>query len=119
MANPLCHFEFICSDVQKSKEFYGAVFDWEFEDVEAGLPYSLVRPGIGPEGHMMGTPPEMPHSGLCAFFLVDDVNEVLLQVTEAGGLIICPAVNIPNVGSYGMFADPEGVIVGVFKPKAQ
>jgi predicted enzyme related to lactoylglutathione lyase len=116
MANPLCHFEFICSDVEKSKEFYSKVFDWEFRDVDMSMPYTLVRAGDGPSGHMMGTPPEMPHQGLCAFFQVDDVSETLLQVTEAGGLIICPATGIPNVGSYGMFADPEGVIVGLFNP---
>ena len=28
MANHICHFEFMCNDVAKAKEFYGKVFDW-------------------------------------------------------------------------------------------
>lgn len=40
MPNPICHWELMVNDAQKSKAFYRKVFDWKFDETSS-------RPGVG------------------------------------------------------------------------
>ena len=49
MPNPLCHFELMASDPNRAKAFYGAIFDWKFDD--SSMPgYTLIHTGAEPGG---------------------------------------------------------------------
>ena len=37
MANPFVHVELTTTDSKRSKEFYGKLFDWRFEEVPVGI----------------------------------------------------------------------------------
>ena len=114
MGAPLCHFEFMTDNPEKCKAFYTKVLGWEF--VDCGMPgYTMVRTGGKPEGGMMQRPPQAPHPALNVYFMVDDIEAVLDKVTKSGGTVIVPKTPIPNLGSFAIFADPEGIVVGVFK----
>ena len=114
MANPLCHFEFQTANVEKCKAFYGAVFDWSFDD--ASMPgYTLVKPGAEPSGGIFPKPDEAPSPALNVYFQVDDVDATLAQVQAHGGTVIIPTTEIPNVGWFAMIADPEGIVIGLLK----
>ena len=116
MGNPLCHWEFMVNDVEKSKAFYGKVFDWEFD--ESSYPgYCLVKTGKDPEGGMMKKPPEAPCTSLSQYFLVDDIDATLAKAQELGASVALPKMEIPNVGFAGMFVDPDGIPVGLFETK--
>ena len=115
MANHICHFEFMCNDVAKTKEFYGKVFDWKFEETSSPMPYTMVRTGQAPEGGVMAKPPEAPHPSLNIYFLVDDVSATLEKATQAGGTVVVPKTDIPQIGAFGFFCDPDGIVVGVFQ----
>jgi len=115
MANPLCHFEIMTGDPDKCKDFYGSVFEWGYDN--ATLPgYSLVDAGCEPTGGIFKKPDVAP--GPCAniYFQVDDIDATLKKVEEAGGTVIVPNTEIPGVGHFGMFTDPEGIAVGVMQP---
>jgi predicted enzyme related to lactoylglutathione lyase len=103
------------NDVAKAKEFYGKVFDWKFEDTTDPMPYTMVRTGQAPEGGIMAKPPEAPHPSLNVYFLVDDVDATLAKATEAGGQVVVPKMDIPKIGAFGFFSDPDGIVVGVFQ----
>ena len=47
---------------------------------------------------------------------VEDVAESLKKVESLGGKTIVPAVEIPT-GIFAWFSDPEGNVVGLWKPK--
>jgi uncharacterized protein len=49
MANPFVHVELTTRELEKSKEFYGKLFDWRFETVPAGpdSTYTLIKVGEG------------------------------------------------------------------------
>ena len=114
MPNPLCHFELMTNDLQKCKAFYGQVFDWQFDD--SSMPgYTLINAGAEPSGGVFPKPPEAPCPCLNVYFQVNDVDATLAKATEHGGSVIVPKSPIPNVGEFAIFADPEGVVVGVFK----
>ena len=114
MPNPLCHFEFMANDPAKCKEFYGAVFDWQFDD--SSMPgYTLINAGAEPSGGVFPKPGEAPGPCLNVYFLVDDVDATLAKATKRGATVIVPKSEIQGVGEFALFADPEGVTVGLFK----
>jgi len=116
MANPLVHFELMVSNPEKAKEFYGKVFDWEFNDTE--MPgYTMIKTGTDPGGGMMKKPDEAPHFALSVYYLVDDIDETMKKAEAAGGRVGMPKTEIPNVGFFGFFFDPDGIPVSVFQNK--
>ena len=114
MANPLCHFEFMTDDEEKCKAFYGAVFDWSFDN--SSMPgYTLIQTGSQPGGGVMKRPAEAPEPAFNAYFLVDDMDATLAKIAEAGGTIVVPKTPIPKVGYYAIFLDPEHICLGLFQ----
>ena len=47
---------------------------------------------------------------------VDDLQSYLNRAEELGGKTLVPPVEIPT-GSFAWMADPDGNIVGLWKPK--
>ena len=101
-------------DPEKLQAFYGKVFDWTFKHEMED--YTFIATGQDPGGGLMKKPPEAPMPAMYVYFLVDDVSATLKKVEEAGGKMIVPKTPIPNMGAFGMFADPEGIVVGIFEP---
>ncbi len=117
MANPLCHFELMSSDPAKCRDFYGAVFDWTFDD--SSMPgYALIHTGQEPTGGVFAKPPQAPQPCLNVYFTVTDIDDTLNRATSHGGTVIVPKTPIPGVGHFAMFADPEGIVVGVMQPQS-
>ena len=115
MGNPLCHFEFMVSDVEKSKAFYGKIFDWKFSDYGA-MDYVMINTGFEPGGGMMKKPDRAPHFGLDSYFMVDSIDETLEKAVAAGASPGLPKMEIPNTGWWAMFMDPDGIPVMIFEP---
>lgn len=116
MGNPLVHFELMVNDVDRSKKFYGDVFDWKFKEDEA-MGYTMIDTGKDPGGGMMKKPDQAPHYALAEYFQVDDIDETLGKVAAAGGSPGMPRTEIPNIGWWAMFFDPDGIPVMIFQPK--
>ena len=114
MGNPLCHFEFMVSDMEKAKTFYQSIFDWEIKD--AGMPgYLFINTGSEPEGGLTEKPPEATAYSLGQYFLVDNIDETLEKVISNGGEVLVQKSEIPNIGYYAVFLDPDKISVGLFE----
>jgi predicted enzyme related to lactoylglutathione lyase len=48
---------------------------------------------------------------------VDSVERSLKEIEAAGGTIITPRTEIPNMGAYGYFKDPEGNVLGLWETR--
>ncbi|MBM3308383.1 MAG: VOC family protein [Candidatus Eisenbacteria bacterium] len=117
MTNHLCHFELMVSDVEKAKKFYSAVFDWKFsESAVPGMRYVEINTGKEPGGGMMKKPDAAPMYGIGTYFLVDSVDETMKKAAAAGGCVHIPKMEIPTIGWWGLFMDPDGIPVMVFEP---
>jgi len=115
MPNPICHFELLVPDPEKAKSFYGEVFDWEFESMP-GSDYQLIQTGAPPCGGLMKKPEEMPvNAALQVYVLVDSVEETLGKAEGAGAKVVVPKTEVPNVGHFAVFQDPEGIVLGSFE----
>ena len=114
MGNPLCHFELMSSDLEKARQFYGEVFDWTFDD--QGMPgYVMIGTGKSPDGGIMVKPAQAPRHALQVYFQVDSIEQTLSTVERAGGHVIVGKTEIPTIGYWAMFADPDGIGVGLFE----
>jgi uncharacterized protein len=114
MGAPLCHFELMTDNPEECKAFYTKVLGWEFAD--CGMPgYTMIHTGQQPDGGMMERPAQAPRAALNVYFMVEDIAATLSKVEKAGGRVIVPKTPIPNVGSFAMIADPEGIVVGIFQ----
>lgn len=114
MANTICHFEFMSTDPAKSREFYGKIFDWKFDDTR--MPgYTMIQTGTDLGGGMMAKPAEAPAPALNVYIYVDSIDATLSKVRSAGGQIIAEKTPIPEMGAWAMFLDPDGICVGIYE----
>jgi uncharacterized protein len=113
--NPLVHWELMVSDVKKAKDFYGRVFDWQFDD-ERYPGYTLILTGGEPGGGLLQRPPDAGPCALNTYFEVGSVDRTLAVAVELGGEVLVEKTPIPGVGSFAVFADPDGIRVAVLEP---
>lgn len=114
MGNPIVHWELMVSDPQKAIAFYSAVFDWEID--ETSMPgYPMLDTGTEPPGGMMAKPEAVPACALNTYFGVDDIEATLAKAVNAGASIVTPKTDIPGIGSWAMFTDPDGIPIGIFQ----
>ena len=114
MAQPVVHFEIMGKDGKKTRDFYGKLFDWEFQ-VWEGMDYGLVQPATEKSiGGGVGGNPDSP-SSLTFYIQVDDLQAYLDKAESIGGKTLMGPTPIPGTGSFAMFADPDGNAVGLFK----
>jgi len=116
MANPLFHWELMVSDVPKAIDFYSKVFDWEF-DQDSFPGYPLIKTGDTPGGALMAKPESVPACSLNSYFHVHDIESTLTRAIVLGGTLIAPRTAIPGVGFWAMFADPDGIPIGLLQPE--
>lgn len=48
---------------------------------------------------------------------VDDVEQTPARAVTAGGTVLVPPTIIEGIGEWGMFADPDGIPIGLFHEK--
>ena len=65
---------------------------------------------------MMQRPPEAPGCALNIYFGVDDAAAALARAKAAGATVLAEKTEIPGIGWWGMFLDPDGIPICVFEP---
>lgn len=116
MGNPVCHFELWSADPQRTGDFYAAVFDWKIQHIPE-MDYRMVDTGVpgGLNGGIM-KPQDGPWPGNMAFYIdVDDLAAYRERIVRAGGKVIVEEQAVPGMGSFCLFADPDGRVMGLWK----
>lgn len=116
MGRPVVHWELWSKNPQKVSDFYARVFDWQIRHIPE-MDYRLVETGGsgGINGGIM-TPKEGPWPGDLAFYIdVDDLDAYARRIKEAGGKISVDKKDVPGVGSFSLFEDPDGRVLGMWK----
>jgi uncharacterized protein len=116
MPNPLVHWELMVVDVERAKAFYQRVFDWTYQPM--GPEYTLIQTGSEPGGGLMQRPPGVEMSSLSSYFQVNDLDRTLRNAVEAGATVIVPRMEVPTVGWFAMFLDPDQIPIGVLEPRS-
>ena len=120
-----CWDELLTTDPASASAFYTGVFGWgtETQDMgEMGEYTLLTRPGVpnptaeGKDawaGGLLKAPPMIPHSFWLAYVLVEDTDAAADRAAKLGANVIVPPTDIPTVGRFASFMDPEGAALAV------
>jgi predicted enzyme related to lactoylglutathione lyase len=114
-AHKIVHVELSATDRKALSKFYADVFGWEVKDDDS-MNYTTFRAGDGVAGGFNPVTENYPAGTVTVYIETDDVTASLNAVKKAGGTVIATEMEIPNTGMFGLFRDPQGNLIGVFKP---
>lgn len=118
MSAKIVWFEILGADGAKSREFYGELFGWSYDDAPGMEGYGMVK--NLPEGAVCGgVGSGMGGPGWSTFYVeVDDVDARLAKANELGGKTAMPPMDLPDGMRIAVFTDGDGHPVGLVGPKA-
>ena len=119
------HFEIPADDIERAKQFYSGVFGWELADMPE-MGYTVVKTTPVDEQTQLPSEPGAINGGMfrrsadtpSAPILMIDVSSVddsLKEIEAAGGRVFRPRTEIPGMGAFAYFTDPEGNALGLWE----
>jgi predicted enzyme related to lactoylglutathione lyase len=126
--NSVIHFEMPYHDRDRMKAFYESAFGWQTQTLgaEMGNYVVVTTTETGSDGRPK-TPgainggfyerPEDPAGHAPSVVIgVNDAGEAMRKITAAGGTLLGEPMEIPGIGLYVSFRDPEGNRVSILQP---
>jgi len=107
------YIEFSVTDMDQSKRFYEAAFDWKFNDY--GPAYAGIQKQGGEAGGLR-LDPKVSTGGPLVILYSNDLESTILKVRQAGGRITKDPFAFPG-GRRFQFADPSGNELAVWSDK--
>jgi predicted enzyme related to lactoylglutathione lyase len=112
MAGQIVHFEIPADDTAKSREFWGGLFGWQFENYPGPSEYHMTRTGENSGAAITNMEPEK--RGTRAYFSVDDIGAGISRVRELGGEAT-DRMPVPQMGWFSVCSDPHGNEFGLWQ----
>lgn len=119
--------ELVSQNPESVTAFYTKVFGWQPRTVPMGPgeTYTLFdRPGIknfkGDQqsaGGMMKSPPGVPYSFWLPYIAVENADKICERATRLGATVTVGPMDIPNVGRFACWLDPQQASIAVLQPK--
>ncbi len=125
--DPVVHFEMPYEDRVRMAKFYKSAFGWQIQMLGAEMvSYVLattvetdekgpLRPGAI-NGGFYPKKPDWPAQYPSVVIAVKDIKKAAGKVAGAGGTVLGEPMEIPGVGRYVSFTDPEGNRVSMLEP---
>ena len=118
MAAPVVHVEVRGLNTPELESFYREIFGWERNDALSIGDYSVMEIGSGPLTAATGPVPDWGTMSATFYIQVDDIDETLRRIEEAGGRAVMPRTVGPQFGAthilvFTKFVDPAGNVVGL------
>jgi predicted enzyme related to lactoylglutathione lyase len=109
-------FDITTSDLAKSKEFYGKLFDWNFKPVKGTNLAAEIAVGDTSIGTIRVAEGKIsPFNGV-VYVQVTDIQSSCKKATELGGTLVpgFPFNLSDGRGAIGLIADPAGHPLGMY-----
>ena len=125
--NKVVHFEIPTDDHARAKQFYGAVFDWQLQDMPTDADvytFAITSPvdeqfnhkeSGAINGGMFQRNAELPVHNPVITIGVDSIDEHVGKIEAAGGSMVVPKGEVPDMGYYAYFKDTEGNLMGLWE----
>ena len=111
--NEVVHCEVNGKDGPALQKFFGDLFNWE---VNADNPMNYGMVGDPEKGLSGGVGQTPDGSSMVTFYVgVDDISAYLDKAVSLGGKVFMPETEVMEGVVIGLFADPEGHIIGLAK----
>jgi predicted enzyme related to lactoylglutathione lyase len=114
-----CWVELGSPDLDTSIEFYGGLFGWDVpvaENAEQTGGYRLAMLHGKPVAGMAPLMQEGQPPAWTTYVSVADAGVVAGKVRDAGGAVIAEPMEVLDLGTMAIFADPTGAVFGVWRP---
>jgi predicted enzyme related to lactoylglutathione lyase len=104
------HIEIPADDPARARRFYAELFGWAFQNVPGFEGYHLFTTPAGEQatGGAIGKRGESAPESMRTYINVDSVDETTQRIGELGGTVVHEKQEVPGVGWYAVFRDPEG-----------
>lgn len=118
-----CWIDLATVDLAGAKAFYGGLFGWQAEDVptDQGTTYTMFQidgKNVAGGGELSQ---EMREQGMqpywSSYIKHDDVDAIAQKITDAGGNLMFPPMDVMEAGRMTMAVDPTGAFFGVWQPR--
>jgi predicted enzyme related to lactoylglutathione lyase len=128
--NPVIHFEMPATDMERVQQFYQNAFGWQTTPMgpemgnfvlaftaESDENRTPIKPGSINGGFYEKSQQDQQ---VKLTILVDDIREAMKQIEAAGGKVIGGQKTgepdeVPGVGLFAAFTDPEGNLVSIYE----
>ena len=117
MGKPVVFWELLSKEPEKVSAFYEKIFGWKVQHVPE-LNYRLVETGGqgGINGGILKPERTEPWPGNMTVYIdVDDLASYREQIRAAGGKILIDEQEVPGMGAYTLFTDPDGRMMGLWR----
>ena len=114
-------YELATTNPDAATDFYHAVIGWNVTKFEQpGMDYRGWSAGEAMVGGLMQITENAAANGMRPIWLtyasVPDVDQSVADITEAGGKLYMPAMDVPHVGRMALVTDPQGAAFYVMTP---
>ena len=115
-------YELMTPDPAAAQAFYTKVIGWGVQPWEMpDMHYAMWTANGDPMGGCMELPREAREMGAPPHWLgyvyVPDAAVCVAKAVELGGQIFVPPTPIPTVGTFAVFADPQGATIAILQPE--
>ena len=112
----IVHIEIPTANPKQSGEFYEKLFGWHITH-DDNMDYTMWDPhdAPGPGGGFTKLDKDTKPGDVLIYVDSDDIEADLKQAVALGGTLILPKTDIPTVGWFGIFKDPTGNSIALFK----
>ena len=120
------HFEIPVDDMGRAKKFYKSIFGWKLVDfpMQGGMVYTMATT-VEVDKKQMPKEKGAINGGLMRrsakisapvlAINVSSVDRSIKKVEAAGGMVVEPKIEIPNMGYYAYVKDCEGNVIGLWE----
>lgn len=127
--NPVVHFEMPYEEGERLMKFYAHAFGWQMRKLGKDMgDYVTASTTETDENRMVKTPgainggffpkkPDWPAQYPSVVIAVDEIDDAMARVADAGGKVLGGPMEIPGIGLYVSFVDTEGNRVSMLQPQ--
>ena len=118
------HFEIPYDDVERASKFYANAFGWDIQTWTGQGEYTIVRT-VDVDENQVPTEPGAINGGMTKrggnvsapviTIEVEGIDDALKRIEGAGGAVVHPREEIPGMGAFAYFRDPEGNVLGLWE----
>jgi len=113
-----CWVDLMTSDTERSRSFYCELFGWSAEEPaqEFGGYFNFTKDGIRVAGCMGSQPDAGVRDVWSVYLATDDARKTVDTAAANGGQVIVPAMDVADLGTMAVVADPGGAAIGIWQP---
>ena len=115
-----CWVDYNAADMDAAKAFYTNVLGWTYTEAEPEyggyvtcLTNGRAAAGMAPQQDP-STPPQWT-----TYFATDDLDATVCRITEAGGTMVFPPMDVGPMGRMAIASDPQGNVFGLWQAGEQ